>query len=268
MALSLGNLATVLMRQHQRTQALPLFERAREIYLAMNYANVALEEATYPWSVAPACMEPPDLCRLLAALAREPGSPLPVPAFRAFVVAEQARLGAVQMALARAGARAVTGEASAATLAWQVEELRRRQRALWRQLSEADTTSGAAVIPPTGPSCSLPYGRWTVSWPGHHPPTRGLSPLRRAHRPGPHRHPGGASLATPGRSVDRWFTLADRVLIWLVRPGQEAIYRDVPVAKADLTAMVSRVRRDLDHGPWEPFEVAQAHALYTLLLAP
>ena len=78
-ALSLGNLATVLMRQHQRTQALPLFERAREIYLAMNHANVALEEATYrglsrqhAWSLR-------TYVDLLAALAREPGSPLPVP---------------------------------------------------------------------------------------------------------------------------------------------------------------------------------------------
>ena len=32
--------------------------------------------------------------------------------------------------------------------------------------------------------------------------------------------------------------------------------------------MVARVRRSLEQGPWQPFDVAQAHALYTLLLAP
>jgi CHAT domain-containing protein len=80
--------------------------------------------------------------------------------------------------------------------------------------------------------------------------------------------PAVQALLHPDEALISWFTLADRVLIWLVRPGQAPVYRDVPVAKADLTAMVSRVRRSLEHGPWDPFAVAQAHALYTLLLAP
>jgi CHAT domain-containing protein len=32
--------------------------------------------------------------------------------------------------------------------------------------------------------------------------------------------------------------------------------------------MVARVRRSLEGGPWQPFDVVQAHALYTFLLAP
>ena len=39
-----GNLASVLARQHQRAQARPLLERARQLYLAMSQANVDLPE--------------------------------------------------------------------------------------------------------------------------------------------------------------------------------------------------------------------------------
>ena len=65
-----------------------------------------------------------------------------------------------------------------------------------------------------------------------------------------------------------FFTLPDRMLVWLVRPAEAPVYRDVPIAKPALTAMVAQVRRSLEQGPWQPFDVAQAHALYTLLLAP
>ena len=173
------------------------------------------------------------------------------------------------MALARAGARAVTGEASAATLAWQVEELRRRQRALWQQLSEADTTPGAgsdtahrAALQPTLRQVDRELAEATTRLHEAFPRYAELT------APVPIDIPAVQALLHPDEALISWFTLADRVLIWLVRPGQEPIYRDVPVAKAELTAMVSRVRRSLDHGPWEPFEVTQAHALYTLLLAP
>src|SRR5919108_3798065 len=158
-AASLANLATVLLRQHQLAEAQPLFERARQISLTMTHVNVALEEETYrglsrqhAWSLR-------TYVDLLAALARERGSLAP-PASMAFVVAEQVRLGAVQMALARAGARAVTGEASAATLVWQVEELRRRQRALWQQFSGTDTTprAGGGAAPKGPPPHPPPPG--------------------------------------------------------------------------------------------------------------
>jgi CHAT domain-containing protein len=75
-------------------------------------------------------------------------------------------------------------------------------------------------------------------------------------------------LLHPHEALVSWFTLPDRVLVWLVRPGRAPVYRDMPVAKAVLATMVAHVRRSLDQGPWQPFDVVQAHALYTLLLAP
>jgi CHAT domain-containing protein len=65
-----------------------------------------------------------------------------------------------------------------------------------------------------------------------------------------------------------FFTLPDRMLVWLVRQDQAPVYRDIPITKAALAAMVAQVRRSLAQGPQQPFDVIEAHALYTLLLAP
>jgi CHAT domain-containing protein len=86
--------------------------------------------------------------------------------------------------------------------------------------------------------------------------------------PAPIEVPAVQVLLRPDEALVRWFTLPDRVMVWLVRPGQAPVYRDVSIAKATLKAMVARVRGSLEQGPWQPFDVVQAHALYTLLLAP
>jgi len=73
-----------------------------------------------------------------------------------------------------------------------------------------------------------------------------------------------------------FFMLDDRLLVWLVRPGRAPVYRDVELKKADLARIVSSVRASLDQrrnqdlasGRLAPFDVAGAHKLYLLLLAP
>ena len=73
-----------------------------------------------------------------------------------------------------------------------------------------------------------------------------------------------------------YFSLADRVLVWLLRPGQPPVYRDIEIKRAELAKLIERVRKSLDQslnpdlatGRLLPFDVAGSHELYTLLLAP
>ena len=195
-------------------------------------------------------------------------SPPPATAVAAFVVAEQVRGGAVQLALARAGARAAATDPATATLARQVQELRQRQRAVWQQLNDTYGSPGVGGMRAAWPPSGRRGSRWMASWsrprtaysrpfPGmRSSPPRCRSRCRRCRR------------CSTRRGIISFFTLPDRVLVWLVRPGQAPVYRDMPIAKAALTAMVARVRRSLEQGPWQPFDVIEAHALYTLLLAP
>jgi tetratricopeptide (TPR) repeat protein len=140
-ARSLGNLASGLARQHQSAQARPLFERARQISLAVSRANVDLKEEAARGLLRQHTEILRAYAALLATTARESGRDPTLPA-TTFVVAEQARGGAVQLALARAGAWAAATNPATAALARQVEELRQRQRAIWRQLSDDYSSSG------------------------------------------------------------------------------------------------------------------------------
>src|SRR5262249_10957374 len=71
-------------------------------------------------------------------------------------------------------------------------------------------------------------------------------------------------------------TLPDRVLIWLIRPGQAFLYHEVVVPRATLIEQVTRIRASLDQQhnaglaamPFQPFDVADAAELYALLIAP
>jgi CHAT domain-containing protein len=267
----LGKAAMWLAQHNQRTLAHDLFEQARQIYLAVSQANADLEEEAARGLLRQHAATLQAYIALLATLAREPGGdPAPLSlALAAFVVAEQMRGGTVQLALARAGARAAAVDPATATLARQVEALRRQQQALGRQLSDAHR------IPGMGGDARRPAAQ-----------QQALQQVDSALREATHRlytaFPGYAELAAPTpievpavqallhphEALLSWFTLPDRVLVWLVRPGQAPVYRDAPITQADLRAMVGRVRGSLERGPGQPFNVVEAHALYTLLLAP
>ena len=270
-ALILGNLATLLGQQQETARALPLFERARQIYLTVNHANADLEEEAHRGLLRQQIQTLRAYATLLATRARDPGpndAPLSA-ALAVFVVAEQARTGAVQQSLTRASARAAVSERGTVTWARQVQDLQYRQRAVWQQLSKAYSMPVAAWDAPR--MASLQQTMQQVG--------RELADAAdRLHQafpryaelaaPAPIDVPAVQALLHHDEALVSFFTLPDRVLVWLVRPGQPPVYRDVVIAKQALQTMVTRVRRSLEQGPSQPFDVAQAHALYMLLLAP
>ena len=159
--------------------------------------------------------------------------PFPSGGLAAFVVAEQARGGAVQMALARRrcpgvatepadGDVGTAGRRAAAAPAGPVAAARARPTG----------PLGRGGMPPAGPPCGRPCGRWTASWRGDQRLHEAFPRYAELAAPAPIEVPAVQALLHPDEALVSWFTLPDRVLVWLVRPGQAPVYRDVPVAKA------------------------------------
>jgi CHAT domain-containing protein len=88
--------------------------------------------------------------------------------------------------------------------------------------------------------------------------------------------PALAQLLHPDEGLVSFFTLDDRLLLWLARRDQAPVYREVTSTRTALQTLVQRVRTSLDQttnpalatGQVLPFDVADAARLYTLLLAP
>jgi tetratricopeptide (TPR) repeat protein len=278
-AASLNNLAAVLVRRQQPAAARPLFERARRIHLAVLRRDAELpDEALLPMlrDALPALHE---YVGALATIARQPTldrEPRKA-AHDAFVVAEQARTGIVQAALAKAGARTAAADPAVVDLARTVEDLRRRGEAVRRQITDAYGTpiregSGARLRVLRGESeqvqRDLRRANEALRWahPGYAELTAGE----------PAGLPEIESLLRPAEALLSFFALSDRLLIWVLRPGEPAVYSDVEISRPALVSLVRRVRATMDQrenpdvgaGRLSAVDVAGAHELFRLLIQP
>ena len=278
-ATSLNNLGFLLASQRQAAVARPLYERARRIQLAVGRANIDLDEEAHRGLLKQISGGLRGYARLLASIARDPAvDPTGPPATPdAFMVTEQLRSGAAQAALARAGARAAAGDPATAQLARQVQDLRNRRQAVRRQLTEA--YGRPAAQRDAGRLVSLEQTAQEVDRELAEASERLLKTFPRyaeLSAPEPIDVTAVQQLLRSHEALIAFFTLDDRVLVWVVRADQTPVYRDIEIKHADLARMVEGVRKSLDQtlnpdlgaGRLAPFDVAGSHGLYSLLLAP
>ena len=277
--LSLNNLAMVLEATGDDAGARPLYERARRIDAVIGVANLELGDEALRGLQRAAPVALANYMDLLARIAREPARDpsASAPAAHAFLVAEQARGRSAQTALARAGARVAAGNLATAGLARQVQDLSGRRDAVRKQIvaeygRPLDRRDAVRLV-------SLQQSVGQIE--------NDLDTAARRLRAA---FPKYDELATPSpidvTTVPRLlrddealvsvFTLRDRALVWVLRPGRELVYRDIAVKRDDLRALIRRVRTSLDQslntelesGRLAPFDVVAAHDLYRLLFAP
>jgi CHAT domain-containing protein len=276
---SLNNLAELLRAMGDYAGARPLYERARKLQIAVADANVDLDDEALRSMLRPAVVALNGYLVVLAAIAREPARDpsAATPAADAFVVAEQARGQSAQRALARAGARAAAGDPATASLARQVQELRGRREAARKQLvaeygrpAERRDAARLATMQQAGETLERDLTVATTRLRASFPRYAELA------SPEPIEAATASQLLRTDEALMAFFTLDDRVLVWMLRPGRALVYRDVEIKRKDFQALVARVRRSLDQslnpspagGRLEPFDIAAAHALYRLLLEP
>jgi CHAT domain-containing protein len=264
-AQSLNNLAAAKAGQGDLKAARPLYERARKIVLVVRRSNADLGDEAVRGLLQDDDRAFPAYATMLAAIARQPsldpGSP---PAeLDAFVVAEQSRSGAAQSALARVAAVAAARDENTQALARRVQDLRDQRDAIAKQLdlAYADLKPNQQLIGNLQPQEQTLDGELKSA---NQQLLAAFPQYLELIAPEPIDAGGTQHLLHSDEALVSYFTLDDRVLVWLIRPGQSPTYRDLPIQKAELKEMIARVRASLNLS--KPYDVEDAHALYDLLL--
>ena len=269
MAEGLNNLAYLYVQEGKVAPAREAYERARKITLEIERSNQALDEKTLSSMAHNSRQFLVYYASLLARIAREPKldptlAPLDAEGL-AFVVAEQSRGTSVQTALAKASMRAAAGDPATADLARQVQDLG-KQRADIAKLLDVEYAKTGRDAERLGnlqkQSQSLDAQLAAASGLFY----KACPRCREFTAPDPITAADAQKLLRPGEALVSYFTLDDRMLAWVVRPGAALLYVDTPIKKEDLDATVARVRASLN--PDRPYDVADAFALEKLLLKP
>jgi CHAT domain-containing protein len=266
---TLNMLANVLQKDHKLAEARPIYERARQTVLPNR--RISSEVSDEAFSVEQRDEEDtlPNYTALLADIARNPASDPKelAPDQDAFIAVEQARSGEAQAALAQAGARNVASDPATSDLARHVQALRDRHKELEKSLHDEYAKPAAqrnAEITRNAPQAMLDLDRETDEATGHL--LASFPKYAELTAPTPIDYAGVKQMLAYDEALVSYYALGDRVLIWLVRSDRAVVYRDCPIKKESLKAMVARMRASLKRD--QPFDVVDAHDLYHLLLEP
>jgi tetratricopeptide (TPR) repeat protein len=223
-ARSLNNLVN-LLEQSQPSHARQLYQRARRIFLRVAQVNIDLHDEALRGLLRESQQALQANMAFLARLARQSQSTPKAmsPAWEAFEVAEQLRGGAAHMALAQAGARAATGSPTTAQLARQGQDMRQQWRAVRTQLTaeygkSAPQRNATRVAQLQQDERQLDDALAAA--------TRRLRTVFPQYAallmPEPIELAAVAALLQPHEALVSFFTLPDRLLVWLVRPNIQA----------------------------------------------
>jgi len=274
LAVSLNDLARLYHASGDLPKARALYARARSIYLSMGQLNNDLDDATLAVVVKRGIAGLRDYLNLLASMAAtSKGSESRTVLTEGFVVAEQARGWMVQAAVAKAVARRQVGSGEEEELARKVEELRRQRQTLRANLAG---TYGRPDPSKDGPARNVLQDQLTRV---QAELDRGIQQLESSAPryaaialPKPVEAAEIRSLLRRGEALVSCYVLEDRVQIWLVKPGQDLIYRETTVPRATLASMVTRLRKSVvpaqSTALLPPVDVDTAADLYRMLLEP
>jgi hypothetical protein len=183
------------------------------------------------------------------------------------MVAEQARGGAAQASLAKAAVRSAASDPTTAALARQVQDFDLKRSAIEKQLvAEYAKPAGQQNEDRLRNLQQLSHSRDDQLATATDQLYKNFPKYREITAPDPITIPDARALLRADEALISYCTLGDRVLIWLVRPGAQFVYRDTTINRADFDAAVWRVRRSLAAD--KPYDVADAYTLYKVLLEP
>jgi CHAT domain-containing protein len=266
-----NGLAHALQKQGKLAEARPLYEKARLMLMASrNVSSEYSQEAGRERRQATnETVHLRDYATLLADIARHPPSDRgkDSPDGDAFMVLDEARGGEAQSALAEAEARNVASDQSTSGLAHKVQELRNRHQFLESRLR--DEFARPAGDRDAALAAKLQQEMLDLDRQMDSATAQLLSAFPKyveLTAPAPIDYSGVQRLLGYDEALVSYYVLDDRLLIWLVRPDRPVLYRDYPIKKESLKAMVTRLRATLKRD--QPFDVVDAHDLYDLLLQP
>ncbi len=194
-----------------------------------------------------------------------------------FTVAEQARGWVVQAAVAKALAGQQFQDAEEAKQVGHVDELRQRRQQLWTQLNQAlvrqkDDRDEALVRRLTTKAAKAEADLQAQVAKLEEVLPR-FSELT---LPQPLTVQQTKTLLRGEEALISFYALADRLQIWIVRPGTKVQYHSVPVKRSRLVTLIHRFRQSLlptlslatNQLVLPPVDITLAHELYQLLFEP
>ncbi len=271
-ASSLMNLARVKHAKQEFTKAWPLYERARQIYLSFSRQNFELGGEDSASILNRNLDGLHDYAILLAHMAEDP-------TFRdvgasvisdGFVVAEQSRSWLVQTAVAQAMVRRKANDQKISHIMEEVERLQRRRRSLWSylhgiygQLPEYRNEVELDKIRQEMDNLESELEKYVIKLETRFPRYAEIV------LPEPIDIETTKRLLRPSEALISFFTLRDRVQVWLVRSNSEPFYFEVPINKTEVVDLIDRLRISLEPiSELPPYDVEIAFRLYRLLLEP
>ncbi|MBI4002260.1 MAG: tetratricopeptide repeat protein [Nitrospira defluvii] len=277
-ARSLFDLARARHAQGHLSASRPLYERARQILQAQSAENAGLDDDAMSkiWKSDLKGLQ--DYAHMLAALARDAKQPAEQQSAisDAFVVAQEARGWLVQAAVAKSIAQRQVGSEKELGSAMQFEELRRKRQDLWARLNEIYGVPEGDRS--TGEMAKLKQDLSQLQ----HSLDQASAQLRtQAPRyaelalPRPLDAKSVMSMLRSDEAVISFYTLGDRIQIWLLRSGKAMTYHETQVPRAKLVSLVEKVRSSIvpkqtgnneGRGPLA-YDVEAAAELYQLLFS-
>ncbi|MEQ1845527.1 MAG: tetratricopeptide repeat protein, partial [Nitrospira sp.] len=275
-AMSLLDLARAKHAQGQLVAARPLYERARRVVQSQQGLNPGLDDEALGrvWKNDLKGLQ--DYALLLAALASTASSSADQQSAigDGFAISQLARGWLMQAAVARAVAQQAVSTTSAVVLAKRQEELRRKRQELWTRLSDLYGLANGQRSPTDLDTVKHALGDVQQELDRTSSELRTVAPrYAELAQPETVDIPQVQRLLQPGEALITFYSLADRLQIWLVHPGQEVRYHEAAISQTELLSLVQRIRSSLlprahagsaDLVP-VAFDVATAARLYQLL---
>lgn len=278
-ATSLIDLARAKHALGNRRGARETYERGRQILQSQQGLNLGLpdEALSLIWKKDLKGLQ--DYALLLADLAVDAtaGPEQRTAVTDGFLVSQQARGWLMQAAVARVLAQQATGDSSTASLAKRLDDLSRTRQDLWAQLNGLYALAETQRSPQ-----ELASAQQALSTVQHELDQASIQLKAVSPRYAELAQPEALDiqevqrLLEPNEALVGFYTLGDRLQIWLVRRGQPVLYRASDVARDQLIQLVRQVRSGLQPGAGStdktvrpmPFDVSSAARLYELLFAP
>lgn len=269
-AASYLDLARAQHAQGDFAAARTLYERARRIIQDQQGLNPGLSDEALSriWKNDIKGLQ--DYALLLATLAQDlkPGPEQQSAVADGFTVTQQARGWLMQAAVANALAQQVIGSAADRALAKRAEALRRNRQELWNRLNDlygmADDQRSAEDL--AGVKGQLTEVQAALDQANEKLKTRAPR-YAELSQPETLDIDGAQRLLRDNEALVSFYTLDDRVLVWLIRTGHPVLHRQIEISRATLISTVQQIRDSLSSSS-SAFDVESAADLYQRLLAP
>jgi CHAT domain-containing protein/tetratricopeptide (TPR) repeat protein len=261
--------ALALYRDGKLAEARPVYEWGRKAMLSIGRINAEQPDQLFRKELHEENQTLQQYAALLSDVARSQTGDQTAkpPDLDAFVVLEQARNGRAQGALEEAEARNLAGDTATSELAREVQQLRNRHASLENQLMDEYAKPASQrnqIVMASLPDAMLAMDRQTDLATSNL--LQNFPRYSELTAPNPIDYTGVQNALRNDEALVSYYALDDRLLMWLIRPGQAPLYREHVIKKSDLSAAIARLRASID--PKKPFDVEDAHQLYVLLLHP